>query len=142
MTIDEHTSVCLQRKSIPCTFVSVWDGGSIEIESPAKYDPDLGLVYDVKMADLPGGVLNSLGILEKEYVRVDAKEYELVDNDDNTYSAVRPFGVFFSRNGYAKIMATSADEAMKLADEQCKVDDVSWDDDWHPTDAAPAEEEM
>ena len=44
------------------------------------------------------------------------------------------YGVFFSRGGYAEIKAVSADEAMRIADETMKVEEVSWDEDWHPTD--------
>jgi hypothetical protein len=31
-------------------------------------------------------------------------------------------------------MATSAEEAMRIADERLTCDDVSWDDDWPVTD--------
>ena len=79
-------------------------------------------------------ILNNLGILDRELVRVNGKEYEVRRNEDDTYSAIRTFEVFFSRNGYAEVQAASAEEARRIADEEMKYDDVSWDDDWHPTD--------
>ena len=92
-----------------CTFVSVWDGG-MEIDSSAMFDPDTGIVSDIQMAQLPESVLNNLGVLDRELVRVDGKEYELRRNEDDTYSAIRTFEVFFSRNGYAEVQAASAEE--------------------------------
>ena len=109
-------------KQVPCTFVSVWDGG-MEVDSSAVFDPDTGIVSDIQMAQLPESILNNLGILDRELVRV-----------NGTYSAIRTFEVFFSRNGYAEVQAASAEEARRIADEEMKYDDVSWDDDWHPTD--------
>ncbi len=46
----------------------------------------------------------------------------------------RTYGVFVSRNGYCQVKATSAAEAQRIVDEEFKTDDVSWDEDWHPTD--------
>ena len=120
-------------KQVQCTFVSVWDGG-MEIDSVAMFDTDTGIVSDIQMAQLPESVLNGLGVLDKEIVRVNGKEYDLVNNEDDTYSAIRPYEVFFSRNGYAVVQAVSPEEARRIADEELKYDDVSWDDDWHPTD--------
>lgn len=116
-----------------CTFVSVWDGG-LEIESAAVFNPDTGIVSDIQMAQLNQSILVGLDVPEREFIRVDGKEYDLVENDDGTYSAIRPYEVFFSRNGYAVVHAPSAQEAIRIADEELKYDDVSWDDDWHPTD--------
>ena len=118
---------------IHATYVSVWDNG-IEIETPAMFDRDTGVLDEVQMAQLPDGVLESLDIRTGEYVRYDGRQYELRGNDDGTYHAIRPYGVFFSRNGYAQVMATSAEEAMRIADDQLTCDDVSWDDDWPVTD--------
>ena len=118
---------------IHATYVSVWDNG-IEIETPAMFDRDTGVLDEVQMAQLPEGVLESLDIRTGEYVRYDGRQYELRGNDDGTYHAIRSYGVFFSRNGYAQVMATSAEEAMRIADDQLTCDDVSWDDDWPVTD--------
>ena len=120
-------------KQVQCTFVSVWDGG-MEVDSAATFDLDTGIVSDIQIASLPESVLNGLGVLDKEIVRVNGKEYDLVNNEDDTYSAIRPYEVFFSRNGYAVVQAASPEEAWRIADEELKYDDVSWDDDWHPTD--------
>lgn len=116
-----------------CIFSSIWDGG-LSVDSAAMFDPDTGIVSDIQVAPLPESVLNSLEVLDKEIVRVDGKEYELRKNEDDTYSAIRPYEVFFSRNGYAVVQAVSAEEARRIADTELKYDDVSWDDDWHPTD--------
>ena len=118
---------------IQATYVSVWDDG-IEIETPAMFDRDTGVLDEVQMAQFPDGMLESLDIRTGEYVRYDGRQYELRANDDGTYHAIRPYGVFFSRCGYAQVMATSAEEAMRIADERLTCDDVSWDDDWPVTD--------
>lgn len=118
---------------IHATNVSVWDNG-IEIETPAMFDRDTGVLDEVQMAQLPNGVLESLDIRTGEYVRYDGRQYELRGNDDGTYHAIRPYGVFFSRCGYAQVIAPSAEEAMRIADERLTCDDVSWDDDWPVTD--------
>ena len=52
----------------------------------------------------------------------------------------RRFGVFFSRHGYAEIDAESVEDAMRKADETITSDEVSWDEDWHCTDALPLDE--
>ena len=120
-------------KQVPCTFVSVWDGG-FEVKSDALLDVDTGIVSDIQTANLPEGTLNYLEVLDREYIRVGERRYDVRRNEDDTYSAIRTFEVFFSRNGYAEVQAASAEEARRIADEEMKFDDVSWDDDWHPTD--------
>ena len=120
-------------KQVPCTFVSVWDGG-FEVKSDALLDVDTGIVSDIQTANLPEGILNYLEVLDREYIRVGERRYVVRRNEDDTYSAIRTFEVFFSRNGYAEVQAASAEEARRIADEEMKYDDVSWDDDWHPTD--------
>lgn len=119
---------------IQATYISVWDDG-IEIETPAMFDRDTGILDEIQMAELPDGVVESLDILTGEYVRYDGRQYELRDNEDGTYNAIRPYGVFFARTGYAQVMATSKEEAMRIADEQLTCDQVAWDDDWPATDA-------
>lgn len=120
-------------KQVPCTFVSVWDGG-FEVKSDALLDVDTGIVSDIQTSNLPECILNYLEILDREYIRVGERRYDVRRNEDDTYSAIRTFEVFFSRNGYAEVQAASAEEARRIADEEMKYDDVSWDDDWHPTD--------
>ena len=120
-------------KLVPSSCVSVADGG-MEVAASAVFDPNPGIVSGIQMAQLPECILNNLGILYREMVRVNGKEYEVRKNEDDTYSAIRTFEVFFSRNGYAEVQAASAEEACRIADEEMKYDDVSWDDDWHPTD--------
>lgn len=120
-------------KQVPCTFVSVWDGG-FEVKSDALLDVDTSIVSDIQTSNLPEGILNYLEILDREYIRVGERRYDVRRNEDDTYSAIRTFEVFFSRNGYAEVQAASAEEARRIADEEMKYDDVSWDDDWHPTD--------
>jgi len=121
---------------IQATFVSVWDNG-IEIKSSARFDPETGILDEVQMAELPDGVVDSLEVLTGEYVRFGNLQYELEYNEDGTYSAIRPYGVFFSRNGYAQVMATSAEKARIIANERLTCDEVSWDDDWPVTDVQP-----
>lgn len=120
-------------RRVKCDFVSVW-GGGIAVKSDAMFDMDTGIVSDIQTANLPEGILNELEILDREYIRVDGKVYDVERNEDDTYSAIRPYEVFFSRNGYAVVQAASPEEARRIADEELKYDDVSWDDDWHPTD--------
>lgn len=120
-------------KHVPCTFVSIWDG-DVEVESEAQFDEDTGVVSDIRTANLPESILNGLEVLEREYIRVGQKTYDVEQREDDTYIAIRTFGVFFTRNGYAEVQATSADEARRIANEKLKYDDVSWDDDWPPTD--------
>ena len=120
-------------RQVKCVFVSVWDGG-IAVESDALFDIDTGIVSDIQTANLPEGILNELEHLDKEYIRVGRQTYDVQRNEDDTYSAIRPYEVFFSRNGYAVVQAASPEEARRIADEELKYDDVSWDDDWHPTD--------
>ena len=120
-------------RQVKCVFVSVWDGG-IAVESDALFDIDTGIVSDIQTANLPEGILNELEHLDKEYIRVGRQTYDVQRNEDDTYFAIRPYEVFFSRNGYAVVQAASPEEARYIADEELKYDDVSWDDDWHPTD--------
>ena len=89
------------------------------------------------MAELPDGVVEFLEALTGEYVRFGNQQYELEYNGDGTYSAIRPYGVFFFRSGYAQVMATSAEKARTIADEKLTYDEVSWDDDWPVTDVQP-----
>ena len=119
-------------RQVKCVFFSVWDGGT-EVESQAMFDMDTGIVSNIQTANLPESFLNELEILDREYIRVDGKVYDVERNEDDTYSAIRPYEVFFSRNGYAVVQAASSEEARRIADEELKYDDVSWDDDWHPT---------
>ena len=121
-------------KQIQATFVSVWDNG-MTIPTAAIFDEDTGIVSDIQQANLPVSILESLDILTDHYVLVGEKKYELQENGDGTFTVLRNYGVFFTRGGYAEIKAVTADEAMRIADETMKVDDVSWDEDWHPTDA-------
>lgn len=121
-------------RQIPVTYVSVWDNG-MAIPTTALFDEETGIISDIQQADLPESVLESLDILVDQYVMVRDKKYELQENGDGTFTVLRNYGVFFSHSGYAEIKAVSADEAMRIADETLKVDDVSWDEDWHPTNA-------
>ena len=120
-------------KQIQVTFVSVWDNG-MAIPTAALFDEDTGIVSDIEQANLPESILESLDILTDQYVLIGEKKYELQGNGDGTFTVLRNYGVFFSHSGYAEIKAVSADEAMRIADETMKVEDVSWDEDWHPTD--------
>lgn len=62
------------------------------------------------------------------------KSQDCTPKADSTPTGIRTYGVFFARNGYAKVLASSADEAWRIADKDLKYDDVSWDDDWGVTD--------
>ena len=53
----------------------------------------------------------------------------------------RKYMVTVTRCGGAIVMAESEEEAMRIVDEGMKTDDISWDDDWLPTDASPMDEE-
>ncbi len=117
---------------IHATYVSVWDNG-IEIETPAVFDRETGVRDEVQMAQFSEGMLESLDIRTGEYIRYDGRQYELRGTDDGTYHAIRPCGVLFSRCGYARVMATSWEEAMRIADKKLTCDDVSWYDDWPAT---------
>ena len=124
------------NNQIPCAYVSVWDDATT-IVTPARYDPATGEVSDIEVAQLPAEILNSLNTLTRQYIRVGDEEHDVQQTEDGAYLAVRIFDVFFSRNGYAQVEATSAEEAMWIADKTLKYGDISWDDDWHPTDAQP-----
>lgn len=116
------------------TFVSVWSEG-ITIETNAMLDEDADIVSDIEMAHIPDSFLEELESLEREYVIIDGNEYDVERNDDGTYAILREYMVFFSRNGCVRVMATSRENAMQIADETVKYDDVSWDDDWNAVDA-------
>lgn len=124
------------NKQIPCTYVSVWDD-TTAIATPARYDPVTGEVSDIEVAQPPAEILNSLNTLSRQYIRVGDEEYDVQQTEDGAYLAVRTYEVFFSRNGYARVEATSTEEAMRIADKTLKCGDISWDDDWRPTDVQP-----
>ena len=121
-------------KSRVCTFVSVWEGG-LEISSLASFDPDTGLISSIQASPLFASMLEECQHLIREYVIVDGREYNVTQDDNNDYYALRTFGVFLSRCGYAEVKARNVQDAMRIADYELKLDDVSWDDNWHPTDA-------
>ena len=121
-------------KSRVCTFVSVWEGG-LEISSHASFDPDTGLISNIQASPLFASMLEECQHLLHEYVIVDGREYDVRQDDNNEYYALRTFGVFFTRCGYAEVKAMNVQNAMRIADYELKLDDVSWDDNWHPTDA-------
>jgi glycyl-tRNA synthetase alpha subunit len=120
------------NEKIPCTFVSVWDGG-LEIDSAALYDPDTNAVTGIQTAELPAGLTEGLEHLEREYIRVSGHVYDVRRNDDGEYTALHTYGVFFQREGYAEVQATSPEEAMRIADETLTDGDVSWNEDWPAT---------
>lgn len=121
-------------KKIPCTFVSVWDGG-LEIESSALYDPETGAVTDIRTDDLPDGLTEDLEHLEREYIRVSDHEYDVCKADNGDYAVIRTYGVFVQRDGYAEVQATSPEEAMRIADETLTEGDILWNGDWPATNA-------
>ena len=51
----------------------------------------------------------------------------------------RVYSVVFVRTSYAEVMASTEEEAQQIADDELKYEDVSWDDDWHSTDASPVD---
>ena len=57
--------------------------------------------------------------------------------DANSHQRV--YGVVFVRTGYAEVIAASEEEARQIGDDELKHEDVSWDDDWHSTDASPVD---
>lgn len=121
-------------KRIPCSYVSVWDGG-IEIVSPAVFDPESGVVSDIQTAPLSGSQLAALDVLENQYILVCGRRFDVRENEDGELAAVRTYGVFFALEGYAEVEALSEAEAMRIADETLKYGNVSWNEDWHPTHA-------
>ena len=121
-------------KSKVCTFVSVWDG-RLEISSPAFFDPDTGLIANIQTAPLSASMPEECQHLLREYVIIDGHEYDVRQDNNNEYYALRTFGVFFTRCGYAEVKAMNVQDAIRIADQEITVDSVSWDDDWHPTDA-------
>lgn len=126
------------NRVIDCTFVSVWDGG-LEVISPASFDPDSGHVFDIQTAQLSASMLEECQHLEREYIIVGSKEYDVKQDDDDERYVIRTFDVFFTRSGYAQVEAINAQEAKRIADATLTLDDVSWDDDWPATDAQPEE---
>lgn len=120
------------NEKIPCTFVSVWDVG-VAIESPALYDPDTDAVTDIQTAKLPTGLTEGLEHLEREYIRVSDHDYDVRRIGDGEYTALRTYGVYFQRDGYAEVQATSPEEAMRIADETLTSEDISWNEDWPAT---------
>ena len=121
-------------EKIPCTFVSVW-GDGLAIESAALYDPNANAITDIQTAALPAGLTEGLEHLEREYIRVSDHVYDVRRNDDGEYTALRTYGVFFQRDGYAEVQATSPEEAMRIADETLADGDISWNGDWPATNA-------
>ena len=121
-------------KSKICTFVSVWDSG-LEISSPASFDPDTGLIANIQAAPLSASMLKERQHLLREYVIVDGREYDVRQDDNNEYYVLRTFGILFTRCGYAEVKAMNVQDAMRITEQELTVDGVSWDDDWHPTDA-------
>lgn len=67
---------------VPCTFVSSWDDG-VEIWSEATMNVADGTVFDIHTAQLPEPVLESLEVLQREYVVVGDEEYDVVRDEDN-----------------------------------------------------------
>ena len=73
-------------------------------------------------------------MLEREYIRVGDKEYDVRRNEDDTYIAVRNWleaslqlrGVLFPQ----WVCRGAGD----VGDNKLKYEDVFWDDDWHPID--------
>lgn len=122
------------NKPVDCTFVSVWSSG-LKVVSPASIDLESGRVLHVQNTSLFGSMLATCQHLEKQYIIFNGCEYAVEREANNEYYALRTFGVFFTRCGYAQVKAKNAQEAMRIADLELKHDDISWDDEWHPTDA-------
>ena len=128
------------NKTVDCTFVSVWDGG-IEIVSPATYDTDTGLISDIQTAPLSASMLEECQHLEREYIIVNCREYAVERGEDDEYYAIRTYDVFFARSGYAQVKAKSAQDAIRIANRECSLDGISWDEDWNATDAQLEDED-
>lgn len=80
----------MREKYIPCTYVSVWDG-NVVVGTSAKFDPETKEVFDIKQANLPECVLNSLDVLTHQYIYIDTAEGCVEHNvyeDDGRYFAV------------------------------------------------------
>ena len=79
----------MRRKYIPCTYVSVWDG-NIVVGTSAKFDPETKEVFDIKQANLPKCVLNSLDSLTRQCLYLetpeDWNEYEVIERDGKYYA--------------------------------------------------------
>lgn len=119
-------------EKIPCTFTSVWNGG-IPIESSALYDPETGAVSDIQTAALPESLLEWLDNLEREFILVSGRELNVRRDDNGEYVVVHTYDVFFQREGYAQVEATSPEEAMRIANETLTYDDISWNETWPAT---------
>ena len=119
-------------KLLPAAYTSVWDG--IEITTHCLIDSETGVLSEIEQAVLPEGFLASMKVLEKQSVTVNGHDYPVEENDDGELAAVLTYGVFVSRNGYCQVKASSPSQARRLVDESFSTDQVSWDNDWHPTD--------
>lgn len=119
---------------IPCTYVSVWDGG-VAIESAALFDPDTGVVSEIQTAPLSESQLAALDVLENQHILVCGHCFDVRENENGELAAVRTYGVFYTLEGYAEVKATSEVEAWNIADKTLRYCDVSWNEDWHPTHA-------
>lgn len=126
-------------KTVDCNFVSVW-GGGLEVIRAASFDPETGEVSGVSIWPHSASKPEVCRRLEREYIVVNGRTYDVARDEDGRIYALRTFEVFFSRNGYARVTATNAHEAFQIADLQFTSDDVSWDDDWHPTDVQPEDD--
>lgn len=71
-----------------CRFISVWNGGSIEIDTGAHFDPETGIVSRIKIADIPDCIIEDLEILDKEYIEFNGKRYDVEALDDGTYKVL------------------------------------------------------
>lgn len=118
-------------KKIPCTFVSVWDGG-MEIESPALYEPETGVVCATQLSQPPDGATKCL---ERELIRFADQECDVRKGEDGKYVVICTYGVFFQLEGYAQVQASSPEEAMHIANDTLTFANVSWNEDWHATNA-------
>lgn len=55
-------------------FCSVWDGGSIAIESACKVNMDTKEVFDIEKKDVDN---LDIDVLDEEYVMIDGEEYSV-----------------------------------------------------------------
>jgi hypothetical protein len=65
-------------------YVSEWDGGSSVIMTPAQYDPEKNIVFDVEQVDIDG-----VNVLDREYVIINGEEREIEDQDNGTYTVIK-----------------------------------------------------
>lgn len=120
------------NKTIPAAYTSVWDG--VSITTACQFGPDTGTLSNIEPAVMPESFLTALKVLEKQYVTIHGHDYPVEENDDGELAAVLSYEVFVSRNGYCQVKATSPKAAMRIVEETFSETQVSWDDDWHPTD--------